>query len=171
MKRLHGQATAVVAAPLADCLALVEAVDRYPNWHPEVVQEVDVLKRGEAGRAEEVRATLHVARGPLVKDVELMLAVAVENGPVVRLTRIPHHRSDEESFEVSWHLDAGRHTRIRLELDATLNVPRLLPLGGVGDSLADGFVAAAISELRSGTTPPPRGRAESASARAPRRSP
>ena len=40
-------------------------------------------------------------------------------------------------------------TQIRLDLAANLDVPRFVPLGGVGDSMADGFVSAATRELGS----------------------
>ena len=50
---------------------------------------------------------------------------------------------------MAWTLAAapGGGTEISLALDATLSVPRLVPLGGIGDSLADGFVSAAAREL------------------------
>jgi ribosome-associated toxin RatA of RatAB toxin-antitoxin module len=149
MKDLHGQSTAAVAASPRDCLALLEAVDRYPEWHPEVVREVEVLERDEDGRPLRARATLRVARGPLVKDVEAVLAIEVDPDGVVKLTRVPDEPGDEETFEVTWRLQSGRRTRIRLELEATLDVPRLLPLGGIGDAMAHGFVSAALAELRS----------------------
>src|ERR1022692_2749591 len=76
MKELRGTATALVPAPLTQCLALVEAVDRYPAWYPDVVRTVEVLER-----------------------------------------------------------------------DANLDVPRFLPLGGVGDSVAQGFISAASAKL------------------------
>jgi Polyketide cyclase / dehydrase and lipid transport len=68
MKKLHGTATEVVAAPLDQCLALLEAVDRYPTWYPEVVRDVEVLDRDPSGQPTRARTKLHVSRGPLVKD-------------------------------------------------------------------------------------------------------
>ena len=173
MKELQGHSTAVVAAPMSDCLALLEAVDRYPEWHPDVVREVEVLERDSGGRPLKARAALHVARGPLVKEIELILAVSVDPSGTVKLTRVPHEPSDEEAFEVTWRLERGRHTRIRLELTANLDVPRLLPLGGIGDAMAHGFVAAALRAIRSpqpAAQPPPPDQAGTASARDRRRS-
>jgi hypothetical protein len=69
----------------------------------------------------------------------------------VVLTRIPHDAGDREQFRVAWTLTAApggaERTEIGLALNATLSVPRLVPLTGVGDSLAAGFVSAAAREL------------------------
>jgi hypothetical protein len=48
---------------------------------------------------------------------------------------------------VTWHVDAPAHAQIRLDLHANLSVPRFLPLGGIGDAVADGFVNAAARAL------------------------
>ena len=37
---------------------------------------------------------------------------------------------------------------IGLDLAASLDVPRLLPVGGIGEAMAEGFVAAAANQLR-----------------------
>lgn len=147
---MNGAATEVVSAPVSDCFALVEAVERYPSWHPDVVREVDVVDRGADGRARRARTTLHLARGPLVKDFHLLMAVVAEPQLTVTLTRLRHEASDREEFEVRWRVqDEGGGTRIRMELAANLSVPRFLPLGGIGDYLAAGFVAAAANALGS----------------------
>jgi hypothetical protein len=39
MKELDGTAMAAVPAPVEECLAVLEAVDRYPAWYPEVVRD------------------------------------------------------------------------------------------------------------------------------------
>jgi ribosome-associated toxin RatA of RatAB toxin-antitoxin module len=147
MKALRGTATSVVAAPIEQCLALVEAVDGYPRWYPEVVREVEVTEAADDGRPTRARAMLHVSRGPLVKDFRLLLAIDVERPTIVRLTRIASGPSDQQRFNVTWRLEDHGDTRIRLELDANLSVPRFLPLGGIGDAMAEGFVQAAIGEL------------------------
>jgi hypothetical protein len=67
----------------------------------------------------------------------------------VTLTRIPHDASDEDVFRVAWEVeDRGESRRVRLALDASLDVPRFLPLGTIGDDLAAGFVSAVAQELR-----------------------
>lgn len=147
MKPLHGEASADVGAPLRECLALLAAVERYPRWYPEVVREVLVVERHPDGLVSRAEATLHVSHGPLVKDLHLLLAVRVSEPGTVVLTRIPHGGPDGERFEVTWRLEERERTRIRLALDAELAVPRFVPLGGVGDTVAQGFVAAAAAAL------------------------
>jgi ribosome-associated toxin RatA of RatAB toxin-antitoxin module len=146
VKRLDGKAAVEVGSSPAECLALVKAVERYPTWYPEVVRRVEVTERNPGGEASQAHATLHVAYGPLVKDFELLLAIEHEPA-AVRLARIPHDRSDSEEFLVIWRINDGPRTRIELELDANLSVPRLLPVGAIGDGLAQGFVAAAARAL------------------------
>jgi ribosome-associated toxin RatA of RatAB toxin-antitoxin module len=147
MKELHGSAHAAVDAPVDKCMALLEAVDRYPEWHPDVVHEVEVLARND-GHPTRVRAKLHVARGPLVKDFNLVMSVASDGARQVRLTKVQDVHSGPEQFEVTWLVEDTGPTLIRLDLSASLDVPRFLPVGGVGDGLAEGFVAAAVKELK-----------------------
>jgi ribosome-associated toxin RatA of RatAB toxin-antitoxin module len=147
MKELHGTASAAAPAPIEECFALVEAVDRYTYWYPDVVREAEVLERDPEGHPTRARATLHASVGPLVKDFVLLLAVSVEQFRTVQLARIPHDASDPERFEVIWRLEAGAQTRIHVTLEANLSVPRLLPVGGIGDSMAGGYVTAAAAAL------------------------
>ena len=147
MKELHGSASASVAAPIEQCFALVEAIDGYPSWFPVVVHEAEVLVRTVDGHPTRTRVTLHASVGPFVRDFRLLLAVTVEQFSTVKLTRIPHDSSDPARFEVIWRLEQGGETRIHLTLDANLAVPRLLPVGGLGESMAAGFVAAAAAAL------------------------
>jgi hypothetical protein len=51
-----------------------------------------------------------------------------------------------------WRVGSGATTRVAIELAATLEVPRLVPIGGLGDRLAQGFVEAAKREL-AGSSP------------------
>ncbi|MBV9193019.1 MAG: SRPBCC family protein [Solirubrobacterales bacterium] len=149
MKELRGTAGASVDAPLERAQALLEAVDGYPTWYPEVVKQVEVLERGADGPPQRVQAKLHFAQGPIARDFRLLLAVAVERPELVRLTRIPHEPGDPERFEVTWRLarQTQTQTRIDLELRADLDVPRFVPVASIGDSLARGFVAAAVRQL------------------------
>jgi hypothetical protein len=143
MKPLSATAATAVRADPAECLRLLEAVDRYPSWYPEVVRKVTVLARDDGSRPSKVEARLHVSRGPLSRDLELMLAVSVDGLSVVRLTRLPYDPTDAEEFELIWRVQAGTETRIALELTANLDLPRALPLGGLGEAMAQGFVSAA----------------------------
>jgi polyketide cyclase/dehydrase/lipid transport protein len=149
MKELHGAASATVDAPADACIALFEAVDKYPEWHPDVVQEVKVLERADDGHPTRVHTKLHLARGPLVKDFNLVLSVASDGSRQVKLTKVRDRDSGPERFDVAWRVQDAGGTRIELELGASLDVPRFLPVGGVGDAMAEGFVAAAVKALRS----------------------
>ena len=143
MRQLRGAASAVVPARLEQCLALVEAVDGYPVWYPEVVRAVDVLERDERGLASKAQTQLRVAAGPITKNFDLLMAVTVEPPGTVKLAKV----GGSAKFDVVWRLSEGESTRIALELDASLDVPRFMPLGDVGNSVAQGFVSAAKAEL------------------------
>jgi hypothetical protein len=147
MKELRGEAGTVVPATPEACFALVVAVDRYPNWLRENVRSVEVLASDSTGRPTRVRTVLHVSVGPLVRDFDLVMDVDVDPLKEVSLSRVPHEGADAERFEVVWRVGAGPPTPIVIELTATLSVPRLVPVGGVGDRIAQEFVDAATREL------------------------
>ena len=149
MKELSGSAYSAVDAPVEKCIALLEAIDRYPQWHADVVHEVEVLARND-GHPTRVRTKLHLARGPLVKDFNLVMAVASDRVRQIKLTKVRDAHSGPEQFDVTWLVEDTGPTLIRLDLSASLDVPRFLPVGGVGDGMADGFVAAAVKELTGG---------------------
>jgi hypothetical protein len=137
----------VLQAPLERCLALLTALDAYPDWYPEAVRQVTIIEWADDGIASRAQATLHVSYGPLVRDFNLLLGLRVDLTGTVALTRVPHGASDREEFAVTWRLTEEHGTRIELNLDAKLAVPRLIPLGGAGDAFAAGFVDAAIRAL------------------------
>ena len=85
----------------------------------------------------------------MTRDFNLMMAVTVDPAGTVKLSRIPHESGDGERFDVVWRVDGGDNTRIQLDLLADLNVPRFIPLGGVGDEIAQGMVTAATRALAS----------------------
>jgi len=150
VKELSGSATGTTNASREEALALFAAVDAYPRWHPDVVKEVDVLERDSQGQATKARTKLHVRHGPITRDFDLTMAVQVDSpGGTVMLSRIPHHGRDGEKFDVTWRLSGAGPTQIRLDLAANLDVPRIVPLGGVGDAMAAGFVNSATRELGS----------------------
>jgi hypothetical protein len=149
VKELTGRASGTTNATPEQGVALLAAVDRYPDWYPDVVKQVEVLERDAGGQPTQVRCKLHVERGPMTRDFDLVMDVRVEAPVLVKLSRVPNERGDAEKFEVTWSLDAGGPTRIGLDLVADLDVPRFLPLGGVGDSMAEGFVSAATRALAS----------------------
>jgi hypothetical protein len=148
VKQLTGGAEQVIRAPLANCYVLLADPDGYPRWHPDLVRSVEVLERGDDGQPTRARAQLRVSRGPLSHDFDVVLAVLLAPLRTVTLTRLPHERRDREQFQMSWHLEPEASvTRIRLALDATLSIPRLVPVGGIGNELAREFVAAAERAL------------------------
>lgn len=146
MKDLHGESARTVAAAPDACLDLLADLESYPHWYPDVVRKIDVVAR-DNGRASRARATLHAAVGPINRDLQLLLEVT-RTADSVRLTRVSNERSDRERFEVTWRAKAaGQGTRLALSLDASLDLPRLLPTGGLADSMAAGFVGAAARKL------------------------
>lgn len=137
-----------MAAPQEDCFALLAAVDRYPEWCPDIVRHVDVLERGADGQPSRVRMRMHIARGPLVREFNLFLMIGVEPPRIVKLRRVTDHPTNQE-FNATWMLGPAGSTRVALELDARLRVPWYISAGGVGDAIAKGFVTAAGRALGS----------------------
>jgi len=149
VKELTGRGSGNTAASPADCMALLEAIDGYPTWAPDIVKEAAVLERDPAGHPTQARAKLHVERGPLTRDFNLVFHVKVDPAGRIELRRIPHESSDRERFDVTWRVDAAQSSRIALDLAANLDVPRFIPLGDVGDALAQQLVSAATRALQS----------------------
>jgi ribosome-associated toxin RatA of RatAB toxin-antitoxin module len=140
-----------VAAPREESFALLAAIDRYPEWCPDVVRYVQVLERNAARQPQRARMMIDVARGTLEKEFQLPLAIALEPPRSVTLTRVTDHPTNQE-FTAVWLLRPGhrtRRTRITLQLDAKLRVPGLVPSAGIPDEIAKGFVAAASRALAS----------------------
>lgn len=150
MKELHATASASVPADEAAAVALLRDLEGYPRWYPDGIRDVSVLQRDDGGAPTRVRANLRLAQGPLQRDFGLTLVVSAPAPGAIQLVRQSHGRGDEEQFSVTWRVSAapGGGSRIDLKLDASLSVPRFLPVGGVGEALAQGFVGAAARELR-----------------------
>lgn len=146
LKDLHGTASRTVSASPAESFGLLTAVERYPDWYPEAVREVDVLERDTDGQPRRARTQLHLSWGPVVKDFDLVLAVEVEPSTIVRLVRVSD-RPSVNRFDVTWRVRDAGATHIDLDLRATLDLPRFLPLGGIGNAIAGGFVDAAARQL------------------------
>jgi Polyketide cyclase / dehydrase and lipid transport len=148
MKELTGRGSGTTTASPADCMTLLEAIDSYPAWAPDIVKEAEVLERNASGEPTQARARLHVERGVLTRDFNLLFAVTIDLAGTIELRRIPHQPSDPERFDVTWRIDAGQSTRIALDLSANLDVPRFIPLGDVGDAMAQQLVSAATRALQ-----------------------
>ena len=158
MKELSGTASVQVVAAPERCLEAAASVERYPSWYPEVVRRVEVVERRPDGTASRAQTSLHVAQGPLTRDFELLMSVDIDAATSVRLARIPHDDRDQEKFAVIWHIgEATGGTRIDVSLDANLSLPRLMPIGVIGNTVASGFVQAAsargLTAVTSGVTP------------------
>lgn len=147
MKRLSGQAEGVSHASASDVAHLLRAVDEYPSWGTDLVREVVVLERDDAGYPQTLQATLRVPIGPIPMSFHLTLAVSAELPDCVKLTRLPNDPDDEETFVALWRLDENQTpgTTIRLDIEADLDVPRFVPIGDIGDKLAKGFLDAAAA--------------------------
>ena len=149
MKEITGSAAGTTGATPEQAFALLEAIDGYPTWYPEVIKEAEVLERDAQGRPTRARTKLHIERGPLTRDFNLRMSVMDDPIITIKLSRIPNEPSDKERFDVTWRVEGGHPTRIRLDLLADLSVPRFVPVGDVGDALAQGMVSAATRALAS----------------------
>ena len=139
MKDLQGTAATAVSATPEECIAVLAAVDRYPAWYPDVIREVEVLERDGTGVPRRARTTVHLAVGPVARDYHFEITVDVQPAAVV-LSRVPDSPTDPDHLEIRWRV---KPRQLAVELTARLDVPRLLPLGGAGESVAQGFVEAA----------------------------
>jgi ribosome-associated toxin RatA of RatAB toxin-antitoxin module len=151
MKQLRGVASAEVRSPVEDCFALLVAIEGYPDWYPDVVRAAETLASGKDGLPTQAQVTLHVAHGPLTRDFEMLLALSTHRPSEVKLSRVARSGGGER-FDVTWRLQGrgAASTRIEVELEAVLDVPRLIPLGNVGEAFAEGFVGAACRRLEFG---------------------
>ena len=102
-----------------------------------------MVERDARGVPSRAQTKLHLSVGPVTKDFDLLMAVTVEPPATVKLAKV----GGAAKFDVIWRLSEGEQTRIELDLDASLDVPRFLPLGDVGNSVAQGFISAASAEL------------------------
>ena len=149
MKDLSATATDVAPAPIERCFALLADVERYPDWYPAGVKRVEVLERDPDGLPSLVAALLSLGDGPIRKDFDLRLAVTSTSPSAVELTRDKQNAAGGEHMVVSWVLaeDGATGTRLTVELEAALNLPPFLPVGAIAQSVADGFLAAAVAKL------------------------
>ncbi|MDQ6818473.1 MAG: hypothetical protein M3018_13865 [Actinomycetota bacterium] len=148
MKSIDGRANSEVSASAEECFALLAAVHGYPTWIGELVRAVDVLEWDAADRPTTARMAIHVARGPLVKDFEVVVSVQAKPVDSVLLARLKHEPSDREELEISWQLHSATGTGIEVSFHAlTPEFPRFVPVRGVGDEIADTLLRAAVRAL------------------------
>lgn len=149
MRTIGAHASQIVEAPAERCLTFLADLEAYPEWHPDTVHAARVTERDDRGYPRRAEVTLRLRLGPLAGSFELAMDASVDPGGIVALRRVRHAPSDPERFDVQWEItDAGGgRTRLELSLEAVLELPRLVPLGGVGEAVAQGFVAAASRAL------------------------
>lgn len=154
MKQLDGRASAVVSAPLGACFSLLAAIERYPSWCGAFVREVNDIERDDGGRPRRAHVRVHVAQSPFAKDYEFDAGVRIEPLRAVQLSRLPCGPGDLERLVLTWSLIDAHGTRIGLEFSAGVSfLPRLVPLPGVGDLIADTLLEAAARALGGPVTP------------------
>jgi hypothetical protein len=147
LKHLAAASTAETPADPRECLELLRAIEQYPSWYSHAVREVEVRERDGDGRPSRAHVVLHVSIGPFHKDLPFDLAVSQPAEDAISLVRIPMDPGDQERFVAEWRVEPGPPTKLRIELDADLAVPRLVPTAGVGEALAQGLVRAAVAEI------------------------
>jgi ribosome-associated toxin RatA of RatAB toxin-antitoxin module len=95
---IEGRAEAHIAADPADCLAVLEDFERYPEWQ-ELIDEVEVIERDSKGRATVVEAVTKLA----VKTFRYRLAYERASGRM-RARRIS---GDFKHIELEWRIDSA----------------------------------------------------------------
>jgi ribosome-associated toxin RatA of RatAB toxin-antitoxin module len=151
VKELQGRAAAEVELPVEDCFALLASIERYPSWF-DVVRHAEILERDSDGHPLLARVELHVPQSPFGKDFELVVAIRTDRPDWVQFTKVPDDAVDEDRLELTWRMRANRSTEIEFEFDAAVSfLPGFLPLGGVGDMIAQTFLDAALESLATGT--------------------
>ena len=147
MRELRATAAGTVDAPPEACLALLADVAAYPRWCPQTVRRAEAVERDSDGHPTRARITLRLGLGPLAGSFDELMAVRVDAPDRVSLTRVPHQPTDPERLEVTWQIRPGPPARLEVELTAALDVPRLVPLGAMANSVAQDLVAAASRAL------------------------
>ena len=151
LKELSATASDTAPVSIERCFALVADVEHYPDWYSAGVKRVEVLERGDDQRARLVATVLSVGDGPIRKDFNLNMAVTTTEPSAVDLSRVKEDAANGELMAVSWALapaDAAA-TQLTVALRAALNLPPFLPVGAIAQSVANGFLAAALARLGS----------------------
>lgn len=150
MKELNASAAGTAEAPIEECFELLSDFERYPEWLPDAVRAAQVLERDpSSGRVVKIKTTLHASQGPIQRDFKLHMAVTLSRPELIELRRLPKEPTDREEMLVRWRLAGGASdgTRLAAELTARLDIPAFLPVGGLAQSMADRFLAAALRQL------------------------
>ena len=149
MRDLAATAQGETATPIERCFEKLAEIEAYPNWYPSGVKRAEPLERAPGGELTKVKATLALAQGPIQRDFTLHLAVTLERPRLIELRRLPKTPDDQELVVITWRLTArgAELTALEIALQAKLEIPRFLPIGGIADGLAGGFMDAALASL------------------------
>lgn len=138
-RQLKGGAQSTIPASAQACYAVLADVERWPQWY-EPVRTIEVLERDAAGTPAEVLLQASVLR----YELRLRTRVALEPPRAVALERVAHGSDDEEGMRLAVALEpAGDSCRARAEVDAQVDLPRVVPLPrSAGDRFAADLLAA-----------------------------
>jgi len=149
MKEITATATGTAHAPIERCYEHLLDVEHYPDWYPDGAKSVEVLERGDDGKATKVDAVLAAVAGPLRKSFDVRLAVEPVRPTLVALARQPDDRGDHEALTITWLLTpvSEQETEITVEMSARIDVPMFLPVDPIAREVANGFLQAALASL------------------------
>jgi hypothetical protein len=153
MREIAATAQGETPTPIERCFEQLADIEGYPSWYPSGVKRAEQLERGPGGELTKVQATLALNQGPIQRDFTLDFAVTLERPRLVELQRVPHlHSSSGTTMVIAWRLRelAAELTEVVVDFNAQLDIPRFLPLGGIADSIAGGFLGAALESFAAG---------------------
>ena len=138
-RQLKGGAQSTIPASAEACYAVLEDVERWPQWY-ERVRSIEVLERDPAGTPAEALLEAIVLRF----ELRLRTRVALDPPRAVALERVAHGSGGEEGMRLAVALEpAGDSCLARAEVDAQVDLPRLVPLPrSTGDRFAADLLAA-----------------------------
>jgi len=145
VKELQGSASTEIELPPEDCFALLASIDLYPGWF-EVVRDVEVLEREPGGLPSLARVELHVPQSPFGTEFSFTVAVHANHPESMRFVKLADGPADRDRLEISWRMRENAVTEIDFEFDAAMSfVPGYLPVGSVGDAIAEAILGAATN--------------------------
>jgi hypothetical protein len=153
MREITATAQGETPTPIERCFERLVDVEGYPSWYPTGVKRAEQLERAPDGQLTKVAATLALTSGPIQRDFALEFAVTTERPTLIELRRVPQGSGGGADLVlITWRLRAlaAELTELAVAFDAELDVPRFLPLGGIADGIAGGFLAAAIASFAAG---------------------
>jgi ribosome-associated toxin RatA of RatAB toxin-antitoxin module len=130
----------MLPAPAERCFEVLRDVTSWPRWYPYVTR-ASVLERAATGDAEQIELDVHVA----AFRPSLLAGLQLQPPTMFRLERIAYDAGDDEALRVTVTLQPrGATCAARAEVDAAIDLPRLLPLP---DAIADRIAADLLDAL------------------------